>query len=162
MGVVILLRLEGSTEVPGLCSFLDFLDNCSTCTGEEVRRVVGSARPTAATAGKGLKANQVSLKGDVWSGAGQHVPDEEAVGSGDRVEAASSGSAGCSRTKGSGSLGTSAADILRLASGSWMTQNWQLITLIRRRYASPQFTVMSHHTARRQLGFTVWHRRAWR
>lgn len=74
----------------------------------------GSARPTAATAGKGLKANQVSLKGDVWSGAGQHVPDEEAVGSGDGVEAASSGSAGCSRTKGSGSPGTSAADILLL------------------------------------------------
>lgn len=42
--------------------------------------MVGSARPTAATVGKGLKANQVSLKGDVWSGAGQHVSDEEAVG----------------------------------------------------------------------------------
>lgn len=40
----------------------------------------GSARPTAATVGKGLKANQVSLKGDVWSGAGKHVSDEEAVG----------------------------------------------------------------------------------
>lgn len=163
MGVVILLRLEGSTEVPGWVSFLDlgqlqYLDrggegggwwwwgvseaySCYSGEGFESkpsfleRRCLESRRATRVRRGSGGSGNRAEA---ALPGALAAI-GRKTVG----THTLTIGSSGpvCTSVGGQESclsLGTSTANIQRFASSSRTTQNWQLTALIRRRDASPQ------------------------